>query len=107
MRGIAIVGCIATICLTLFSIAAALADARCPEGPTDIKSLLGRRMPVHLGSQPVRINPDGACEITWWFRHCVYVRQARRDEYVGALLPGGRGTNEGCRYHGTGLFIPA
>src|SRR4051794_18641874 len=61
----------------------AFASEACPGGPTDFKSLRNRATPIKLGSEPVRINPGAGCEITWWFSHCLYVRQTGTTNKLG------------------------
>jgi hypothetical protein len=85
---------------------AASAKEQCPAGPTDFKSLLDRRVPVRFGKKPVRINPDGACEITWWIRHCIYVRQAGETKTLGPFCPAGEPSMKGAIIMGPRYEFP-
>jgi hypothetical protein len=59
------------------------------------------RIPYDLGGEPVQVNPDGACGITVWNRHCIFVRQAGETNTLGPYCPPGeRSKLPGTRYGG-------
>ena len=47
----------------------------------------GDRVPAQLGAEPVRINPNGLCAFTLWYRHCIFLRQAGEDKTLGPYCP--------------------